>query len=148
MVKLVCVAYRGELADGEHAEYTLLERKLVDRDVRGSTLFTTLEPCTTRNHPKRPCAVRVIDRGISRVVIGMLDPNPIVYERGLSMLRDKRVVVDFYPDTKRQHLLQINESFRSQFHASPSLEGTAMFNHTHNDGRFTIGNNDLVFHTR
>jgi pyrimidine deaminase RibD-like protein len=109
-------AFRGELGPGEHAEYTLLKKKLDTPEVQlaGATLFTTLEPCNSRNEPKVPCAERVVDRKIGRVFIGTLDPNPVVSGKGVQRLRDASIEIRMYDADLMTQLEELNEEFYRQ----------------------------------
>jgi pyrimidine deaminase RibD-like protein len=108
--QLLGTAFRGEVPK-QHAEYILLETKLPDAAAAGATLYTTLEPCTKRNHPKRPCAEWILDRRISRVVIGMLDPNQLICGKGIQRLREGRVQVDLFPPNLMAEVEEMNRDF-------------------------------------
>ena len=74
-----------------HAEVDAL-CKLGGR-AEGATVYVNLEPC---NHHGRtgPCTDALLAAGVSRVVVGMIDPNPIVNGGGLERLRRAGVRVD------------------------------------------------------
>ena len=57
-----------------------------------STIYVTLEPCSHYGKTP-PCARLLIERGISRVVVGCLDPFKEVAGRGVKMLRDAGIEV-------------------------------------------------------
>lgn len=77
--RVIASAHRGEVPQC-HAEFIVLEKKLADVSLSGATVYTTLEPCTSRTHPKVPCAIRLTERKVARVVIGMLDPDDRIPE--------------------------------------------------------------------
>jgi len=108
--KVLSTAHRGE-QPANHAEYIALEKKLSDEAVAGATVYTTLEPCTTRNHPKIPCVERLIERRVARVVIGMLDPDDRISGRGQRRLRKAGVITDFFPDELMKEVEELNREF-------------------------------------
>jgi diaminohydroxyphosphoribosylaminopyrimidine deaminase / 5-amino-6-(5-phosphoribosylamino)uracil reductase len=80
-----------ERAGEAHAEVHALNE--AGELARGATLYCTLEPCS---HTGRtgPCAERIVDAGITRVVAAMEDPFPLVQGRGFAMLRAHGIQVD------------------------------------------------------
>jgi len=91
---------------GPHAEIVALAHaRERGNDVRGATMYVTLEPCA---HVGRtpPCADAVVAAGIGRVVIGVLDPNPVTAGRGLARLRTASIVADVADDATARVALE------------------------------------------
>jgi pyrimidine deaminase RibD-like protein len=122
--QVLSTAHRGELK-GNHAEFVALEIKLKDEALTGCTVYTTLEPCTTRNHPKIPCASRLIERKVARVVIGTLDPNPEIRGKGIWKLQQANIAIEMFPHRLAMELNELNRNFFRSFDESGPAAGQA-----------------------
>ena len=113
MVGAVIVKDGKVIGQGYHKKYGELhaERNAIadcQTSTTGATLYVTLEPCC--HHGKTPpCTEAIIESGISRVVVGSSDPNPLVAGKGIAILRSHGIEVIEHVANDECDIL--NESF-------------------------------------
>jgi ATP-dependent DNA helicase RecG len=112
----VDTAHRGEFRQGDHAEYTLLERKHPKDQLDGSALFATLEPCSpgARKRPKMSCSERIVAARISEVWVGIEDPDPSVDRNGIKYLEQHGVTVHMFEPEFQKAIRAANRKFLVQ----------------------------------
>lgn len=78
---------------GNHAERNAILPIIGDLRLKNATLYVNLEPC---NHQGKtpPCTDLIIQAGIPKVVISILDPNPLVAGSGVKRLQEAGIKVE------------------------------------------------------
>ena len=95
-----------EIYGEAHAERNALAS--CSADARGACMYVTLEPCC--HHGKQPpCVDAILEAGISRVVIGSRDPNPLVSGKGIQLLQEQGVEV--VTNVLQMECDKLNEAF-------------------------------------
>jgi ATP-dependent DNA helicase RecG len=107
--KMLATAYRGIYGPGDHGEFSLLDKVMDGEAPGGCTVYVTLEPCSDRGEGKKPCAYRIAEAGVSRVVVGIIDPK--FNGRGLDILREQGIRVDFFDEDLKEEIKIANQEF-------------------------------------
>jgi pyrimidine deaminase RibD-like protein len=103
----------GQPGDDHHAEWDAI-RNVEDKSVLPqATLYTTLEPCTkgVRSNPLECCTELIVQHHISKVFVGMLDPNQGVAGKGLLRLQEAGTEVALFPDDLFKQIRAQNAAF-------------------------------------
>jgi diaminohydroxyphosphoribosylaminopyrimidine deaminase/5-amino-6-(5-phosphoribosylamino)uracil reductase len=83
--RVLATGYTGETDPHYHAEEAALA-KLAGADLSGATIYSSLEPCTTRRSRPRSCAGLIVDAGIRRVVFALREPPVFADGEGFEQL--------------------------------------------------------------
>jgi diaminohydroxyphosphoribosylaminopyrimidine deaminase/5-amino-6-(5-phosphoribosylamino)uracil reductase len=101
---------------GAHAEVNALRAAIAsDADLRGATLYVSLEPCCHHGQTP-PCTDAILEAGIARVVVASDDPTDKASGRGLGILRDEGVDVLVADGALAAEARLLNQAFRKHAH--------------------------------
>ena len=115
MVGAVIVKDNRIIGEGYHHRYGDLhaERDAIKNcteSAENATIYVTLEPCCHQGK-QPPCTEAVLAAGIKRVVIGSMDPNPLVAGKGIEFLKENGVTVE--GPVLNKECLELNRVFFS-----------------------------------
>ncbi|OQS04469.1 kinase, partial [Thraustotheca clavata] len=82
--KVISTGYSRELPGNTHAEQCALIK--INMQAQGTDLYTTMEPCSIRLSGNKTCVVNCIEAGVSRVIVGAMEPSTFVECKGVQIL--------------------------------------------------------------
>lgn len=103
--KIIGKGYHKKCGEN-HAEVNAFNS--ATESVEGAVMYVTLEPCSHYGKTP-PCADKIIEKRIGRVVVAMLDPNPLVAGRGIEKIRAAGIEVKV--GVLENEAMKLNEVF-------------------------------------
>lgn len=103
--KIIGEGYHAKYGE-EHAEVNAI--KNATESIEGATLYVNLEPCVHYGKTP-PCVDLIIESKIKKVVIGTLDPNPLVNGKGIEKL--KQAGIEVKVGVLEEESKRLNEAF-------------------------------------
>ena len=95
-----------------HAEENAINNIKEKKQLSGSTMYVTLEPCAHKNSNGMSCAELISNSGISEVFISCIDPDPRTFNKGINILKKNNIKV--HKDFMRYDCLDLYDGFFSR----------------------------------
>lgn len=90
--QVLATGFTGESSPSAHAEEVALA-KLQGSNLEGTTIYSSMEPCSQRKSSPESCSQLIIEAGITRVVYALEEPDKFVICVGRSLLKDAGIEV-------------------------------------------------------
>ena len=76
-----------------HAEEDAIDKIVDKKNLVGSTMYVTLEPCAHKNSFGISCAEKICNHGIKEIYVSCIDPDPRTNKKGIKILKKKNIKV-------------------------------------------------------
>tara|TARA_Y100001968_G_scaffold314277_1_gene339449 strand:+ start:28 stop:1131 length:1104 start_codon:yes stop_codon:yes gene_type:complete len=103
---------RTGLSGRPHAEEEAINKVLDKKNLVGSTMYVTLEPCAHKNLSGVSCAEQICKSGIKEVYVSCIDPDPRTNNKGIKILKKKNIII--HENFMNREALKLYDGFFSR----------------------------------